>query len=666
MSLLLYGSAVSAQQPESPEKVISDLREENRRLREELKRSHAGATQEPSQPVATAQSAVPVAQQESTPQTLDTVVIRSKPLLAETKDVPQSISVVSGAELDQLQANDVTTIVKRVGNLSWNQGNQQTSSLSIRGLAKQSSQVGAQDPSVGSVVDGVPYALNSLINSYYFADIASVEVARGPQGTKGGKNAVLGTLSINTNRPSFTPTADYSLVLGQRDRITGTAVLGGSVIDDLLAWRGSFVVDHGAGYFHTPYSDVTYSDINRIAGRAQFLLTPTADFDARLSLNFTPKLEEHTNWSVYTPTPTVYSNGTANTLGTDASTRLARRWFKQNTSFTYQDDYLYGGRDGHTVSADPARGLTTETKGASAELNWRRDGYTLTSITAWQNYYFNAINDEYTPFDINPNSGGSYARYHQLSEEIRLSAKSGSVDWQTGLYLLNVRNDYHQSRKTYGSDAGAWYASTAQYNRLDATAEGQSLMRASLDGLSVSNNRTLIKHHSYAVYGQADWRATEQLTVTAGARLTWEKRTATGNTSYISNNGSAGELNAAAVGGFDSDSAGLLTTANTLAQLQIADSVASRFFNVSPTSVAGQAYSSLTAAQKQQVADAKTIRASQLGVLYSNVDAEPFKKIQPGFVLSPSFKVNDDLTTYVSWQYGEKQVFQKSSMVSQT
>lgn len=138
-------------------------------------------------------------------------------------------------------------------------------------------------------------------------------------------------------------------------------------------------------------------------------------------------------------------------------------------------------------------------------------------------------------------------------------------------------------------------------------------MRASLDGLSVSNNRTLIKHHSYAVYGQADWRATEQLTVTAGARLTWEKRTATGNTSYISNNGSAGELNAAAVGGFDSDSAGLLTTANTLAQLQIADSVASRFFNVSPTSVAGQAYSSLTAAQKQQVADAKRSVRRNLG-----------------------------------------------------
>ncbi len=35
-------------------------------------------------------------------------------------------------------------------------------------------------------------------------------------------------------------------------------------------------------------------------------------------------------------------------------------------------------------------------------------------------------------------------------------------------------------------------------------------------------------------------------------------------------------------------------------------------------------------------------------------EAEGFKETQPAFVVSPSYKINDNLTSYVSWQYGEK------------
>ena len=40
------------------------------------------------------------------------------------------------------------------------------------------------------------------------------------------------------------------------------------------------------------------------------------------------------------------------------------------------------------------------------------------------------------------------------------------ADYQTGLYYLKVHNvaDY---RRDWGNDAGAWFATTAQYNRLD-------------------------------------------------------------------------------------------------------------------------------------------------------------------------------------------------------
>ena len=67
------------------------------------------------------------------------------------------MSVIQGQEIDNLLANDINSLVLRAGNVSWNQGNQRTSSLSIRGIGKQA-QTEAQDPSVGVIVDGISYA----------------------------------------------------------------------------------------------------------------------------------------------------------------------------------------------------------------------------------------------------------------------------------------------------------------------------------------------------------------------------------------------------------------------------------------------------------------------------------------------------------------------------
>ncbi len=77
----------------------------------------------------------------------------------------------------------------------------------------------------------------------------------------------------------------------------------------------------------------------------------------------------------------MYSNGATNTLSTDAVTRLARPWFTQQASYTYQDDYLYGGGD-NEVNYDYARPLVTGSNGAALELNWHVGGLDLTSISA--------------------------------------------------------------------------------------------------------------------------------------------------------------------------------------------------------------------------------------------------------------------------------------------
>ena len=189
----------------------------------------------------------------------------------------------------------IDDLTKRAANVSWNQGNQRTSSISIRGIGKIG-QTEAQDPSVGIIVDGVSYAYNALTSSFDFVDIDTIEVTRGPQGTLLGKNASVGNIIFTTKRPSFTPTADVTLAYREGSGLFATAAIGGPVIDGLLAWRGTFSVNRGEGDIVNTYNrDISYTNTDRVSGRVQFLLTPSPDFKARLAFDLQPRAGETTN-----------------------------------------------------------------------------------------------------------------------------------------------------------------------------------------------------------------------------------------------------------------------------------------------------------------------------------------------------------------------------------
>lgn len=589
---------------------------------------------------------------------LGKVVVRARNRLEPLKDVPLSISVVTGKELERLEAKDIKEVLQRAGNVAWNQGNQRTSSLSIRGIGKIG-QTEAQDPSVGVIVDGVNYAYNALTSSYDFTDVESLEVTRGPQGTLLGKNSSVGIINVTTRRPSFTPDANWALTYGQRDTLQARAAGGGTVIEDLLAWRGSISLSKGQGDVENAYNrDNTYTNKDRATGRVQFLLTPSENLSVRFIAEATPRAGESTNGrTIYTPNPTVYADGTPIPNGTLTNEkRLARRWFTQQSSYTVSGNYLYGGGS-DSVNNDSARPLVTGNNGGSAEVNWHVGNFDLTSISAYRDYHFNAVNDEGSPFDVNRNSGGFFNDYKQWSQELRVNSRIGDwVDWQAGLFYLKVDNDALY-QKVFGTDAGAWFASNNQYTVLDADGSGRDLLRNSLAGLSLAYSSPTglqqIRNQSTAIFAQANWHISEPLTLTTGARLTREDRTNRGS-SFIRDNGSGAalnpvEINGVQLGGFNSNAStgSIAGLSNSSEQIALANSVAKQYFDV-------DTYEALSDAQKLQVAAAKALRKTQIGSLFASQDAQPFKETQPSFVVSPSYKINDQVTTFVSWQYGEK------------
>jgi outer membrane receptor protein involved in Fe transport len=669
------------------DKVVTELQAEIARLKQALEKSQQELVTKKGSQAAPAITSTPatgspsatstataISGKSDETQTLEAVVVRSRHRLERLQDVPVSVAVVTGKELERQGATDLDAITKRVANVSFNPGNARTSSLSIRGLGKQS-QTDAMDPSVGVNVDGFAYTYNPL-SSFDFVDVDAVEVLRGPQGTLFGKNATIGVINITTKRPTFKPEADYSLTLGQDHQLKASAAFGGPVVDDLLAWRGALSVSRGEGYIKNLYfSDNSSGNIDRVSGRVQFLLTPTPDFNARIMLELAPRTGESFNGkTIYTPTPIRYANGLANTQSKDASVLLERRWFKQ-TGYRYTSDFLYGGGSLDSVNLDNQTPTYTDSRGFSAELNWNIGSYKLTSITGYKDMGFQVRNDtDATPFDINKNGGGHLDMFRQYSEELRLSSPLGGfVDYQTGLFLAATSNRY-DSAKGFGNDAGAWLASASQYTRLDTNGNGRYLMENSLNDMRTVPLQ-VIKNKSLALFGQANWHLTEQLTLTTGARFSMEDRKNT-SSNLLNYNGYGGELNPYSVngvllGGFTATSGtnptgGLLSAcaaatigdaacnSNNYGWVNLADPVQAARANIAAQKYFNVNYTALTPTQARQIADAKDIRSSNIGTLWNATTAEPFKKTQPSFVASPSYKINEDLTTYVSWQYGEK------------
>ena len=662
--LIASGTLHAADQTTPAAPTVEELQAEIAKLKQIIAAQSGSATNAPQQDKTgdKTNDAKSEAAKEEEPQTLGEVTVAGTARIAAVQDVPTSISVVSGSDLAELDSMSLNSILKRASDVVWNQGNQRSSSISIRGIGRIGT-TEAQDPSVGVTVDGVSYAYNALTSSYDFIDVDTLEVLRGPQGTLGGKSADMGVININTIRPSFTPSSDYSLTFGQLGTVAATLGAGGAILDDVLAWRGTFSADKGSGDMVNLYDrDQSFTNTDRVSGRVQFLLKTSPDFNARLAIDVQPNASETDNGrTIYTQTPGVYSNGTVNTLATDAQTRLGRSWFTNEAGYTYAGDYLNGAGQ-NAVDLNNGLGQVTGSKGVTAELNWAVGTSTLTSITAYKFYHFNAVNDEGTPFDINPNSGGFYNDYRQVSQELRLSSELGGfVDYTAGLYFL--KTDLEATyQKSWGSDAGAYFASSAQYKQLDATAAGQLLMMNSLDRLSMNYNSPAgyedIENHSEAAYGQANWHLTDKITLTTGARLTHDDRETTGSSGIV-DNGYGASLNPVSVngiplGGFASSSTGTLLANNSQAQLALADSVASQYFGAKVTGVAGAAYQSLTAAQLQQVADAKNIRATNAGVMFNTTAAQPYIGNTPTINISPAYKFDDTLTAYVSAQYGVK------------
>lgn len=512
---------------------IADLQAENERLKQELESlkkdlkanktqssTQNAAAEEEGEPIEanagkTKSAAKPQEEDRITQNVLDSVVVSARAREEIAQDVPLPIEVIGGKRLDRDNIVTINELVKAVPNLGVFGSNPRQTSISIRGVGKNSAN-DTLEPGVGVIVDGV---VSSYVGQSWndFNDLDRIEVLRGPQGTLLGKNTTLGAINITTKAPSFTPAYNVEGRVGEYNQMIGKFSATGPLVDDLLAYRASFFLNKQDGVLDNvwqtngPSGNETWNETNRIGGKLQFLLTPTENLSIRTILDRTQSVENG-NKSLLISDPATFADGTART--TTFSSRLARSYFNNADGSAYRP--VYGN---NSIQDSQARPQRTDQGGGSVQVGWNiNDNYSLTSITAYRGQEFDIKNGGVTKFDIG--NGGQQLSNRQFSQEIRLNfVGEKAYDYQVGLYYLDAEV-YSDDPTYYGADAGAFNASNAQYAAL-SDARYRGLLRDSQDGVYrsyVLNPQT----KSYAAFGQVNWHLTDKATLTLGLRNTLE------------------------------------------------------------------------------------------------------------------------------------------------
>ena len=172
---------------------------------------------------------------------IDEIVVTADFRERLASDLPASITVLDGEEIDELSIQHFEELVMAVPNLNWSGDGHRARYFQMRGVGELEQYQGAPNPSVGLLIDDIDFSAIGTIATLF--DLQQIEVLRGPQGTRYGANALAGLIYMR----SAEPTADFDgraeLMAGDDGLLAGGLAIGGALnADDSV--MGRFSVHH--------------------------------------------------------------------------------------------------------------------------------------------------------------------------------------------------------------------------------------------------------------------------------------------------------------------------------------------------------------------------------------------------------------------------------------
>ncbi len=439
---------------------------------------------------------------------LPDVIVTARRRAEDAQRVPGSLSVVGGNLLDQSYSVNTQNLTVLIPSLNYSSANPRNTAITIRGLGSSVVAVSQSndglEPGVGFYVDQV-YHARPATAAFDFADIDQVEELRGPQGTLFGKNTTAGAINITSRRPTFTREGFAELSYGDRDFVQARGWASGP-ITDTIAYRVSGVSTRRNGILDNIRTGRAANTVGTQAVRGQLLFKPNDQISTRLIADFT-------NFQAYCCTQGFVRVGTTQ--------RPATRQFGGPQGLAAQFGYAPPSSNPYDRKVDIDGPLEVDTNegGLSAISDLDLGFGTITSVTAWRFWNWDAENDrDYTGLPIQL-SQHIPSRQDQYSQELRLASNGDHrLTYVVGLYGFRQRIT-GRPISIYGPAGARYLIGTTTGTGASAVAVPANL----LDGFG-QDGRTDFRTQSYAAFGEANLRVVDRLTLTGGLRYTHEDK----------------------------------------------------------------------------------------------------------------------------------------------
>lgn len=380
------------------------------------------------------------------------------------QSIPESVVTFTAKDIETKGINNVQTFADQIPNVNFttsqNVGN---NFITVRGI----SQIRNGDAPIAFVIDGVTLPDANLLNQELF-DVALIEVVKGPQGALYGKNAIAGAINIVTNEPTNTYKSRAQIGYANGNLLKAQLSSSGPLIEDKLFYRVSGSYKKGDGLLYNKTLDKAPDFIEDLTVRAQL----KAKLSPVISATLTGQVIDTEAGGLYYAAPK------------DGSAKMA------------PDDY-----DNMAILADQEGIGTLKSTYGNLKVNFNLDKIKLTSLTTFNKSDRNAFGDlDFTAADVLRQDQDSNTK--TFNQEIRLgsvSDENSKLNWDLGMFYQNLDKTLITRASADFGFFGPPFEPTGTQSQL-----------------AVGDFTNTYK--TFAIFGFADYKLTNKLTVSAGLR----------------------------------------------------------------------------------------------------------------------------------------------------
>ncbi|NLR41612.1 TonB-dependent receptor [Novosphingobium sp. ERN07] len=425
--------------------------------------------------------------------TLQEIVVTAQHRSENLQNVPIAVSAINAEQIEQRFSRDIA----QLGGLAPNVVidtlyGANTPIISVRGVQLNDGEK-SFDPAVAVYLDGVYLATTTgaLLTTF---DASEVEILRGPQGTLFGRNTIGGLVHVRRAEPTGEFGGRISATYGSFEQMDFKGVMNlPSIADGAISAKVGLISLHNGGYFRNIVRNKREGDKDFNMFSASVKIEPSSS--AKLVVNY-DYIDDNTPT---TPVTSLTGPGelfciitTVGSCGAPASDSDYHR--RPVTNFVQPQRF-----NAHSLIANGEVEVAPD-HNLLAVVGYRTsDEKAMNKFDGLEQPYF---------FVFRPQT------QKQFSGELRYQGTISTAKIVAGAYYYSASYEIHQRNYFFPSPI----ATNSTEDQIFDLMEGNTVGGETPGGEAKQRTR------NYAFFGQVDWEAVPNLTLSVGGRYTHEKK----------------------------------------------------------------------------------------------------------------------------------------------